>query len=504
MTEQQIPWRDLIAVLHRRRLLILQVFLAGVATVAIGLWLKGPSYRATATMMVTADRAKSVVSPDANTRPVVDRVTDEDLNSEAALLRSESLVREVLEPYWDRRGPEKPKGFLVRALNGVVTVVTFPLTIPSLVYRLLHHVPAPTGLDKWVTATMSNLWVSPVSKSNLIAVTFEGSDPGWAAELVNELVAKHIERRTRLNQQSEAREFYEKQRELLAQKSSEAETALQQFYQREHVDPSAAQRTAMRARLGELQTTLANSETELAEGTARIEFLTTEIKNYPRKIPTEERVAESPTAQLIKPKIVELEIQRSQLLSTYAPTSVKVKELDHQIAEAKRLLKEQSATTSDTTTTVNPAYQALEVDLAQTKAQMAAVAARVDSLRGQIADHRAKVDHLDQIASEQEHLEQQLASAKEAYATYAKKEEEARFTTALDESSIVNLAIVERAEAPNTPEKTKSVMIFIVGTIMSLFAGVGLAFLRDRLDPAVKSSAEAKDVTGLPVLAEVS
>jgi len=95
-------------------------------------------------------------------------------------------------------------------------------------------------------------------------------------------------------------------------------------------------------------------------------------------------------------------------------------------------------------------------------------------------------------------------AAKEAYATYAKKEEEARFTTALDESSIVNLAIAERAQPPVTPEKTKSMLIFAVGSMMSLLAGVGLAFIRDRLDPAVKSAAEAHGVTGLPILAEVS
>src|SRR5205823_3476722 len=141
---------------------------------------------------------------------------------------------------------------------------------------------------------------------------------------VNKLVAQHIERHTRLNQQSEAREFYERQRQLLAQKSSDAEASLQQFYQREHVEPTAEQRSAMRARLAELQTTLSNSETELAEGTARVEFLSTEIKTHPRSIPTQERLAESATAQLIKPKIVDLELQRSQLLSIYAPTSVKV------------------------------------------------------------------------------------------------------------------------------------------------------------------------------------
>jgi uncharacterized protein involved in exopolysaccharide biosynthesis len=494
----------MVAVLHRRRLLIAQVFIAGVATVTVGLWIKGPTYRATATMMVTADRAKSIVTSDANTHAVVDQVREGDLNSEATLLRSDALIREVLSPYWENRQPRKPGSIFGRAVSGVVRIVTLPLRIPGHVYRLVHNIPPPTEFDGWVAETESHLTISPILHSNLIEVSVDDTDPKWAADLVNKVIAQHIERHARLNQQAEARQFYEKQRELLAQKSADAEQSLQHFYQREHVDPGAEQRSAMRARLGELQTNLANSETELAEGTARVEFLTTEIKNYSRNIPTSARVAESPTAQLIKPKIIELEMQRSQLLSTYAPTSVKVKDLDRQIAEAKRLMNESKDTTSDTTTAVNPTYQTIEADLASTKAQMAAVRARVETLRTQIADSRAKVDHLDEIGAEQEHLEQQLAAAKEAYGTYAKKEEEARFSSALDESSIVNLAIAEPAEPPATPEKTKNILVFCIGMLLSLFVGVGLAFIRDRLDPAVKSAAEAHGVTGLPILAEVS
>lgn len=504
MNEQPFPWRDLVAVLHRRRTLILQVFLAGVATVSIGLWMKGPVYLASAKLMVTSDRAKVAVSPDADTRPFVDRVTDEDLNSEATLIQSEALIRDVLQPYWEHRPPEEPRSTLSRVVHGVMSAVTFPLHVPSRLYRSLHNIPLPTPFDDWVGDTAGHLGVSPLGKSNLIEISFESNNPSWAAEFVNRLIVQHIERHTRLNQQSEARQFYEQQRQLLAQKSAEAESALQQFYAREHVEPTAEQRTAMRARLAELQTTLANSETELAEGTARSGFLASEIKNYPKNIPTQERVAESPTAQMIKPKIIELEMQRSQLLSTYAPTSVKVQDIERQIVEAKRLLKEQKDTTSDTTTAVNPAYQALEVDLASTRAQMAAVGARVETLRSQIADFRAKVEHLDAIASEQNNLEQQVAAAKQAYGTYAKKEEEARFSSALDESSIVNIAVAERAEVPTAPRKSKSMMIFAAGMFASLLAGVGLAFLRDRLDPAVKSASEAHGVTGLPILAEVS
>src|SRR5262249_9174466 len=106
MTEREFPWREMVAVLHRRRLLIAQVVIAGVVTVTLGLWMKGPTYRATATMMVTADRAKSVVTPDANTHAVVDQVREGDLNSEATLLRSDALIREVLNPYWESRPPQ--------------------------------------------------------------------------------------------------------------------------------------------------------------------------------------------------------------------------------------------------------------------------------------------------------------------------------------------------------------------------------------------------------------
>jgi uncharacterized protein involved in exopolysaccharide biosynthesis len=496
MNEQQIPWRELLAVVDRRRKFILQVFLGGFITVAIGVWTQQPNYRASATLMVTSDRAQIVVSPDASTRPNVERVTEQDMNSEVALIRSEALVREVLEPYYsdDAAAPT--------LFARLMSALTFPLRIPSILYAKYHHLQPPTGLDGWVNSVLANLGVGVIAKSNLIAVDFYSSSPTWAAELVNKLVARHIERRAKLSQQSEARRFFESQYDVLAAKSRDAEVALEEFNRRQGIESlSPEQRNSVRARLTDLQTLLSNSERELAEGTARVAFLTSEIKNYPKNIATESRVAQN--QQFIKPKILELELQRSELLSKYAPTSVRVRDIDRQIVEARRLMNSDRETLAETTNAINPAYQNLEVDLAQTKAQMAAVGARVEALRAQVAEHKTTVGHLDEISSEQERLEQAVASAKESAGTYSKKEEEARFTTALDESNLVDIAIAESAEVPTVPEKSRQSIMLILGALMSLVVGVGLAFLRDRLDPAVKSAAEAKSVTGLPILAEV-
>jgi len=494
---QPIPWREMVAVLHRRRTFILQVFLGCLITVAVCLWLQGPTYRAAATLMVTSDRAQVVVSPDADTRPTVERVTEQDMNSEAALIRSESLVREVLEAYWHGGDDDQPTAF-----QRVMTAVSYPFQLPSILYRKIHGIPPVTGLDGWVQGTLANLGINLVGKSNLIEVSFSSSNPKWAAELVNKIVTHHLERRAKLNQQSETRRFYETQRQVLADKSQAAEAALEAFNRREGMDSmSPAERQALRTRLVDLQTTLANSETELSEGTARVKFLENEIKDHPRNIPTEAKVAQN--QQYIQPKILELQLQRSELLSRYAPTSVKVRDIDRQIAEAKQLMANTRETLAETTSAVNPAYQNLEVDLAQTKAQMAAVGARVEALRAQIATHKATVAHLDEVSSEQERLEQDVATAKEAFLTYSKKAEEARFSTALDESTFVDIAIAEPAEVPTSPEKSKQAMILMLGAVMSLVSAVGLAFLRDRLDPAVKSAAEAESATGLPILAEV-
>jgi uncharacterized protein involved in exopolysaccharide biosynthesis len=487
----------MVAVLHRRRKLILQVFLAGVATVAIGVWLHGPSYIATATLMVRSDRARVAMSPDETTRPTVERISDQDMNAEIALLRSKSLMREVLEPYYD------PNYDGSTWFDTFMSVLTFPIEIPSILYRWLHGIPQQSLLDRWSDGAASSLWVETIGKSNLISVSYEDGNPEWAAKLVNAVVAKHIERRSEMSRQSEARRFYESQREILTERARQAENALQAFYQRVGMDSMTPdERAGFRTHLTELEQTLAKSETELREGEARVEFLTREITNYPKNISTEARVAQN--QQLIKPRILELQMQRSELLSRYAPTSVKIKDINRQIEEAKQLLANEREVVSESTSAINPAYQALEVDLAQTRAQVAALNARVDAMRTQVQESRAKVERLDAIQSEQEQLETDLTNAKAAISVYTKKEEEARFTSALDASNLIDVAIADPARVPTAPAKTKAVMIMLFGSVMSLMAGVAIAFVRDRLDPAVQSAAQARRTTGLPVIAEVA
>jgi uncharacterized protein involved in exopolysaccharide biosynthesis len=496
MNEQSLPIQEISGMLWRRRSVIAVVFAVGLVTVVVLAWLQAPTYRAAAKLMVTSARATIAVSPDANERPRVDPVTDSDLSSEVAMLNSPSLLREVLEPLRDHVPQPPPPTAIGRALH----VLTYPLSVPGDIYRSIHDLPPDSAFDQRIAGAAQHLTVTQLGRSNLIEVAYEDRRPEWAAELVNSLVATHVDRHVRLNQQASAQQFYESQRALLSDKLRDAEVALRTFYEREGIDAVGTGAKSMRERLAQLESALADSQTEMAESSAEAEFLARAMTTIGKGGASVPAGALTSGTALVKSRVVELELQRSQLLSQYAPTSMKVADLDRQIAEARRLLEEEKRGGSAPS---DPARQELETKLTQTQARAAALQARSTALRTQIDTGRGQLEHLDAIASEQERLEQEVNASKQSLATYLKKEEEARFSNALDESRIVNVTIVDRAIVPRTPLQSKRMTTILLGAVVSLAAGIGLAFVRDRIDPSVKSGSEAHHISGLPVLAEI-
>jgi uncharacterized protein involved in exopolysaccharide biosynthesis len=494
MNDSRLPIQEITALMWRRRSLIGIVFAAGLVTVIVLAWLQGPTYRASAKLMVTSARATITVSPDANERPRVDPVTDSDLGSEVAMLNSMSMLREVLAPYRDRQQPQQAPSVFAR----VMSILTYPLSLPSRIYRAIHELPPNSPLDDWVAEASQHLTVTQLGRSSLIEVAFENRNPQWAAEVVNNLVSRHVERHVQMNQQNSAQQFYESQRTLLTETLRKAEKELREFYERESIDSATKGLTELRTRVSTLETSLADAEVELAESTAEADFLSHAMTTLPKAGAVASNLTTGTT--LIKNRIVELELQRSQLLTQYAPTSMKVADLDRQLKEAQRLLDEEKM---DAAGPGDPARQKLEANRTQTQARAAALQARTASLRAQLDSSRLELAHMDSIASDQEHLEQEVNSAKASLATYLKKEEEARFSNALDESRIVNVTVVDRATAPQTPMQSKRALTILIGAVMSLAAGLLVAFLRDWFDPTVKGGAEARRISGLPVLAEI-
>jgi uncharacterized protein involved in exopolysaccharide biosynthesis len=487
---------DTLALLHRRRRLFVRVFLGGTLLVLLSLYLRGPAYQATATLMVTAERARATVSPEADTRPMVMPVTDEDLNTEATLLQGEELRREVLAPLATQGIDRQGGGSLM------VSTLTFPLRLPGILYRVLYGIRSDP-IDEWIRQTGRRLDVGTIKKSNLIEVSFSDEDPEWAARFVNDLVAHHIERHGKLGHELEARKFFKSQSALLGDRLTEASRAEAEFYEREGWDSMPERRSVAYARLDELEAAQQAANTELATAKAQVSYLTEEIKKYPRSIKTQEHLVQNQAVQIMKGETAKLELQRRDLLTRYAPDSIRVRDVEEQLAQAKNLVEGEAPTVAESVTQINPIHQRLEADLATAKTQVAATSARITALDASVAVARARLRHLDGISPNQQRFAQGVTDAKDALVTYTRKEEEARLSSALDESRLVNIAIAQTATVPLSPKNAHRSLTLVLGLVLSAALGVAAAFVRDRIDPSVKSASEAERLTGFPVLAEV-
>ena len=137
------------------------------------------------------------------------------------------------------------------------------------------------------------------------------------------------------------------------------------------------------------------------------------------------------------------------------------------------------------------------------EALLVAAQARLDALDQQIADYREKLSGLELLSTELQRLQNDVVNKREAHQTYLQKEEEARFSSSLDESGIVNLSVFERAAVPISPEASKAKVLMGAGLLVGLVIGVVLALVRDFVDPSVKGSAQAFRLSQTPILAEV-
>jgi uncharacterized protein involved in exopolysaccharide biosynthesis len=390
--------------------------------------------------------------------------------------------------------------------------VAFPVSIPGRIYRWLHGVPEPTAFDQLAASVDKHLSISAVRKSNLIEITYDDGDvpPEWAARFVNALVDRQLERHAAFTRQSDAQRFFQSQERVLAERAADAEKALRTFHEREQLESMPEQRAMWSRRLATLREQVGDAEALLAEKQARVVALETELGRQPSTVQSEARQVQNQAVQYLKPKILEKELRRAELDTSLAPGSPSssplrrdLKEIENQLAAANKVLADESPAVREKVISRNPTHQALEVDLAQSRAASAALHARVTRLHEEAQTVRERVTHLESVGSEQASLERGVQTAQETLLTYTRKAEEARISSALDQSRIVNLAVALPAEVPPTPAGSGALVLMAAGLVASLLVAAAGALALEALRPTVQSVTEASELTGLAPLAEL-
>ncbi|MEM8933543.1 MAG: Wzz/FepE/Etk N-terminal domain-containing protein [Acidobacteriota bacterium] len=487
--EKPLPWREILEVFFRRKWSMVVAGLLGLAVTAGIALTTPPTYTA---------RAKILLTEGAVSGPREEAMSDKQIKAELHHLKSPTLVRSVLEFYQETNQPLSPEPSVLARFK-----VRVERRIESL-YKQVHDAPTTTNLDARVQSLVSKLEPRSIGGTNVIEIACRGVDPRWTARFVNDLLDQHIKRIAKFNEDARASNFYLEQRNLLYVRWKEAQEALREFRKRYGADLLSGDESHLRKVLSQLEGQRVETETQVLENEAKVDFLAEQLEVLPDTIAAESTVTESETVRRLKQTLLDLQVERTELLSRYTPTSTRIGDMDQRIEHTRKLLTEtRDEVNEEVMTAVNPSYQALNLEMVQTRARLVASQTRLDALEGQIDVYRDKLNRLEMLATELQRLKNDVENKENAHQNYLMKEEEARFSSSLDESGIVNLAVFERAEPPAAADKSKTLLIIPAGLVGGIVLGAFFGILRDVFDTRMKSSAQAHRISQAPILAEI-
>jgi len=470
--------RDIAAVFFRQKRLLAISFLV-IATVGILYSVLFPSYKAEMKVLLRRGRIDPAVSPTPTLSPAFehDEITEEELNSEVELLRNEDLLRQVVID----------TGLGQKTWLSVISRQNFEERTEKAVRRLA---------DK--------LNVQPVRKSRLIALSYSSSDPARSAAVLRSLARAYLAKHAANVRPSGQQLFFEQQVNESRILLEEAQGDLIAFTRKQKVVSAGLERDLVLQKLSDAEASQFAVDTAVAEVGTRVRVLESNLRHLPERRVVETKNADNPQLEeKLKSKLLDLELQRTSLITKFQPSYRLVQEVDEEISQAKAAIQsEEVKPLRDETTQDDPEFQWAHSEHLKNEIELQALEQKRAVAREQVSAYRVTAEKLEESAVAQHDLEQQVKAAEDKYLLYSNKREEARIGDALDQNGLLNVAIAQQPRAPALP-----VWSFLAAACFS-FIGAGgfstaIVFISDYFAPFFRTPAEVVAFLGSPVLASL-
>jgi polysaccharide biosynthesis protein PslE len=471
--------RELAMVLFRQRKVFVGV--SGLVLIlAVVYAFAGATYRAHVRVLVRRGRADPPVAAQESAPPDFSRVevTEEELNSEVELLKDDDVLRSVVEAN--------------------------DLAAHDWLRWLRPHEAQAARVQRAAKKLAGRLDVEPIKKTNLIAVSYDAPDPQVAAQVLRSLASIYLDKHMEVHRPRGQLHFFDQQTGESRRQLEEAQEKLLAFTKSHGVVVAAQQRDLVLQRLDEVDASYKQTEVEMSETARRVYELNAQLAKLPERSTTQIRTADNPQLlQTLKASLLDLELKKTQLLTKFEPNHRLVQEVEQQIVQAQATIAaEKSSPVRDETTDQDAHYEWARAELQSAQVQLKGLEAREATTSAHLAEYRTLARQLGDDAIAQDDLTSSEKAAQENYLLYVKKREEARMGDALDEGGIVNVAIAEQPVVPALPVWPAGVVV-LVGVVVALSSGAGVAFGADYLDPALRTPEEVLSCLEIPVLASI-
>ncbi len=344
---------------------------------------------------------------------------------------------------------------------------------------------------------------SRTPSTDLFEVSYAGSNPVIARDIVNTLVSEYIEENQAASRTDAygAYDFIQNQVMEYKKRLEESDGALREFRER---NPTLVPQSesALLQRIEGYQTSTIDAGIRLKELMMRKENLQKQLSGE-----KELRVAFVSNDGSPQGRLNYLNNQLIILMSKFTDNYPEVIKTKREIEELKRQISE-AKTTAQTSgseiATMNPIYQQIRQELTNTEAEIESLKGRISELSKQ---KHASENILGRMPREQEEwtkLQRDRNVYQRIYDDLLQKLEHARVSKDLEVTGKAEIfKIVDPAIVPRLPSKPDRVLIILMGLFLGVASGVGAAFGLDYLSQSFKDEASVESKLRLSVLATI-
>ncbi len=471
--------RDLLAIGFRHKRAFVLCFCGILGGSILATFFVPPTYDSVSQILVKRERADPVVSAEKDSPMQVKEVTEEEMNSEAALINSDDVLRK--------------------------TVVDSGLDkVPSTLSFLSFGQSADQKIAKAIDKLHANLRIEPLKKTDVIQITYSAHDPKTAARVLNNLVNAYIDKHVAIHRPAGQMEFFEEETNRYKHDLDTAETQLKKFSEQQGGVAPQISRDITLQKLNDFSATLETTRADMAATEKKINNLEQQSGATPDRITTAVRETDNGAVlQQLKSSLNTLELKRTELLTKYQPGYRLVQEVDKQIADTRASIEvELAKPLKEVTTDRSTTYAWINEELAKAKADYSAQQARATATQAIVGLYQTKAHQLEESGLVQQDLLRDAKANEDNYLLYLHKREEARIEEALDRTRILNVAMIEQPTTPIAP--VRSAWIFaLVGLLLASTVSAGLVFTREYLDTSFRTPSDVLSELNIPVLAAV-
>jgi polysaccharide biosynthesis transport protein len=328
-------------------------------------------------------------------------------------------------------------------------------------------------------AFLGSLGVKRVPTSRLMDVSFESTDPQFAARIVNEHIKNYQDQniRSHYDDTTRATTWLRNELDELRIKVQESEDQRIAYERKNQIWTLDDKSNITTQRLADINKALTDAQEERMKKEALFQFAKAgDIADVPQ-------LRDNPVLQGLLQKRQNATAEYNDALSQYGPNFPKVVRLQTQLKDVDQLIQKENVNT----------LNHIELDYREAMQRETMLVQALDQ-------QKVEANTMAQRMVEYNILKREAEASKTLYDGLMTKLKEVGISSALKSS---NIRVVDPAMIPAYPSRPAKARNIALAFLVGLVGGIGLALMREYLDNTVKTPDDIETLARLPSLAVV-